>query len=116
VAGCDGAFSAVRRQMMRSMRMDYSQYYLPHGASPASAVSPSAHPLTGYKELNMADVNGTHKMAKNYLHIWPRETFMMIALPNLVCCLCCLVRMLTQVSPRSGRVLHCDPVHAVCQL
>lgn len=24
-------------------------------------------------------------MPKNYLHIWPRNTFMMIALPNLDC-------------------------------
>lgn len=26
---------------------------------------------------------GVHRMAKNYLHIWPRHQFMLIALPNL---------------------------------
>jgi len=31
IIGCDGAYSAVRAQMMRSVRMDYSQEYIPHG-------------------------------------------------------------------------------------
>ena len=26
---------------------------------------------------------GVHRMPKNYLHIWPRHQFMLIALPNL---------------------------------
>ncbi|NNF08141.1 MAG: kynurenine 3-monooxygenase, partial [Candidatus Eisenbacteria bacterium] len=37
----------------------------------------------GYKELSMPpDANGGFKLEKNALHIWPRRSFMMIALPN----------------------------------
>ncbi|XP_055495545.1 kynurenine 3-monooxygenase-like isoform X1 [Leucoraja erinacea] len=67
VVGCDGAFSTVRRQFMRQPRFDYSHVYIPHG----------------YKELTMPPRNGDFAMEPNFLHIWPRNTFMMIALPNL---------------------------------
>ena len=47
---------------------DYSQKYLDHG----------------YKELVIpANEDGTHKLDKNCLHIWPRGEFMMIALANM---------------------------------
>lgn len=37
-----------------------------------------------YKELEIpAGPGGTHQLAKNALHIWPRRGFMLIALPNL---------------------------------
>lgn len=66
--GADGAFSAVRLEMQKTPLFDYSQKYLDHG----------------YKELNIpANADGTHKLDKNALHIWPRGEFMMIALPNL---------------------------------
>jgi len=29
--GCDGAYSAVRGHMIKQVRMDYSQEYIPHG-------------------------------------------------------------------------------------
>ena len=65
--GCDGAYSTVRRQMMRWDRLDYSQEYIPHG----------------YKELHMPPApDGDYAMPRNFLHIWPRQEFMMIALPN----------------------------------
>jgi kynurenine 3-monooxygenase len=68
VMGCDGAFSSVRKAFVRNTRFNYSQEYIPHG----------------YKELVMpAKDNGKYAMETNYLHIWPRHTFMMIALPNL---------------------------------
>ncbi|KAL3972341.1 CCAAT/enhancer binding protein (C/EBP), delta [Sarotherodon galilaeus] len=67
IVGCDGAFSAVRKQFLRLSRFDYSQTYIPHG----------------YMELTMPPINGEFAMKPNYLHIWPRNTFMMIALPNL---------------------------------
>uniref|UniRef100_A0A3Q3W8Y4 Kynurenine 3-monooxygenase n=1 Tax=Mola mola TaxID=94237 RepID=A0A3Q3W8Y4_MOLML len=67
IVGCDGAFSAIRKQFLRCGRFDYSQTYIPHG----------------YMELTMPPVNGEFAMKPNYLHIWPRNTFMMIALPNL---------------------------------
>ncbi|ROK15734.1 Kynurenine 3-monooxygenase [Anabarilius grahami] len=67
VVGCDGAFSAVRKQFLRQSRFNYSQTYIPHG----------------YMELTMPPKDGDFAMEPNYLHIWPRNTFMMIALPNL---------------------------------
>src|SRR6266513_847136 len=67
VLGVDGAFSAVRRAMQRLDRFDYSQSYLAHG----------------YKELTIPPAtDGSWRMEKNALHIWPRKSFMMIALPN----------------------------------
>lgn len=64
----DGAFSAVRMRMQKTDRFNYSQEYLTHG----------------YKELVIpANEDGTHRIDKNCLHIWPRGEFMLIALPNL---------------------------------
>ncbi|MFL6584304.1 MAG: FAD-dependent oxidoreductase [Chthoniobacterales bacterium] len=66
--GVDGAYSAVReslRQKLGSFRYDES--YLAHG----------------YKELTIPPApDGTWRMDRNALHIWPRKSFMMIALPN----------------------------------
>ncbi|KAM9847491.1 kynurenine 3-monooxygenase [Aulostomus maculatus] len=67
IVGCDGAFSAIRKQFLRRSRFNYSQTYIPHG----------------YMELTMPPINGEFAMKPNYLHIWPRNTFMMIALPNM---------------------------------
>lgn len=67
IVGCDGAFSAIRKQFLRRSRFNYSQTYIPHG----------------YMELTMPPKDGSFAMKPNYLHIWPRNTFMMIALPNL---------------------------------
>lgn len=66
--GTDGGYSAIRHRLMFNDRFDYSQDYIDHG----------------YKELAIEpDENGNHKMDKNTLHIWPREDFMLIALPNI---------------------------------
>lgn len=68
IFGADGAFSRVRHRMQRQNMFNYSQHFL----------------TTGYKELNIpANPDGTHKLDKNSLHIWPRNDFMLIALPNL---------------------------------
>lgn len=68
IFGSDGAFSMVRHSMMITDRFDYSQYYLPHG----------------YKELSIPTADGGGwRIEKNALHIWPRHSFMLIALPNL---------------------------------
>jgi kynurenine 3-monooxygenase len=65
VIGADGAFSAARLAMqLGTDRFDYSQDYLAHG----------------YKELTIAPGSD---LDKNALHIWPRSSFMLIALPNL---------------------------------
>ena len=31
IVGCDGAFSVVRRQMMKKTLLDYQQTFIPHG-------------------------------------------------------------------------------------
>jgi kynurenine 3-monooxygenase len=68
VIGVDGAFSAVRKSMQREIaNFQYDESYLAHG----------------YKELTIPPgSSGTWQMEKNALHIWPRKSFMMIALPN----------------------------------
>lgn len=67
VVGADGAFSPVRAKMQKLDRFDYSQTYLAHG----------------YKELCIPPADGGGwRMEKNALHIWPRRSYMMIALPN----------------------------------
>ena len=38
---------------------------------------------SGYKELTMPPLKGSHAMQREALHIWPRGSFMLIALPNL---------------------------------
>ncbi|UZO80518.1 FAD-dependent monooxygenase [Aquimarina sp. ERC-38] len=68
IFGCDGAFSRVRHKMQRRSRFDYSQDFLD----------------AGYKELHIPPAaDGSHRLNKNSLHIWPRGKFMLIALPNL---------------------------------
>jgi len=67
IIGADGAFSAIRNAMQTTERFNYSQEFIEHG----------------YKELHIpADANGNFQFEKNALHIWPRESFMLIALPN----------------------------------
>ncbi len=68
IFGTDGAFSAIRASMQKTNRFNYSQSYLDYG----------------YKELNIPPhADGSHRMDKNALHIWPRGKFMLIALPNI---------------------------------
>ncbi len=68
VFGADGAFSRIRHRMQRQSMFNYSQEFLD----------------IGYKELNIpANADGTHKLDKHSLHIWPRGKYMLMALPNL---------------------------------
>ena len=65
--GADGANSKVRRLAHNFPRFSYSQTYMPQS----------------YIELNIPpNADGSHKLMKNALHIWPRKEFMLIALPN----------------------------------
>jgi len=68
VIGVDGAFSAVRESMqLKIANFQYDESYLAHG----------------YKELTIPPgPDASWRMEKNALHIWPRRSFMMIALPN----------------------------------
>lgn len=69
--GTDGAGSALRRSMMArtgDLLFNYAQDFLRHG----------------YKELHIpATTSGGFALEKNALHIWPRGSYMVIALPNL---------------------------------
>lgn len=65
--GADGAFSALRTAYTHMDRVSSKQQYIDYG----------------YKELNITGgENGSWRMEKNALHIWPRGKFMLIALPN----------------------------------
>jgi len=68
VFSADGAFSAVRYNAFQKLdRFNYSQNYIEDG----------------YRELLLpANADGTYKLDKNALHIWPRGRFMLIALAN----------------------------------
>src|SRR6266852_3860274 len=68
VIGCDGSASAIRHEMLKLNRFNFSQQYLDYG----------------YKELTIpSKPNGSHALEKHALHIWPRGSFMLIALPNV---------------------------------
>lgn len=68
VFGADGAFSRIRHRMQRQSMFDYSQEFM----------------KIGYKELHIpANADGSHKIDKNSLHIWPRGNFMLMGLANL---------------------------------
>ncbi|MCA9280319.1 MAG: FAD-dependent monooxygenase [Phycisphaeraceae bacterium] len=80
IVGADGAFSAVRDQMMRTSGFNYSQDYLSHGYKELHIPN-----LAELRELGAEikdDTNAPFAMEKHALHIWPRGSSMMIALPN----------------------------------
>ena len=66
--GTDGSASAIRLEMQKVGRFNLSQEYLDYG----------------YKELTIpAGPGGKHLLEPNALHIWPRGSYMLIALPNI---------------------------------
>lgn len=70
IIATDGAGSVMRKSyyLGKKFLFSFSQAYLTHG----------------YKELSiLPKPNGDYKIHKNALHIWPRGSFMLIALPNL---------------------------------
>jgi kynurenine 3-monooxygenase len=67
VFGADGSGSAMRHALAAHENFTSTESYLDHG----------------YKELAIpAGAGGTHQIERNALHIWPRGTYMLIALPN----------------------------------
>lgn len=67
IIGADGAYSAIRAALQITDRFEYSQHYIEHG----------------YKELRIPPgEKGEFQLEKEALHIWPRESYMLIALPN----------------------------------
>jgi len=71
IFGTDGSGSEIRQAIAKS-------------AAPGGLTEDSVVPLDyGYKELYIAPkAGGEFQIEKNALHIWPRGTYMMIALPN----------------------------------
>ena len=67
VLACDGAWSVARRSVTFRPGFTFSQDYLEHG----------------YKELTIPSADGDFALDPDALHIWPRGSSMMIALPNL---------------------------------
>lgn len=67
VIGADGLYSKVRQTIGRTVKLNLSQRYIDHS----------------YKELTIPpNADGGFRLPPEVLHIWPRETFMCIALPN----------------------------------
>ncbi|MPZ26457.1 MAG: FAD-dependent oxidoreductase [Micromonosporaceae bacterium] len=66
VLGADGAGSAVRGQLLAHDLLTERVEFLDHG----------------YKELTVPPAGGDFALDPGALHIWPRGTLMMIALPN----------------------------------
>jgi kynurenine 3-monooxygenase len=67
VLAADGAYSAARRSVTFRQGFTFSQDYLQHG----------------YKELTIPSRDGDFALDPDALHIWPRGSSMMIALPNV---------------------------------
>lgn len=70
IVGADGAYSVIRDTLRKNERFDYEQSFLTHG----------------YKELEIPPVESGRfapfAIEPKALHIWPRGSAMMIALPN----------------------------------
>ncbi len=65
--GTDGSASAIRHEMLGMQNYSCNEVALEYG----------------YKELLISPhADGSFKLEKNALHIWPRGNFMLIALPN----------------------------------
>lgn len=68
IFGADGAFSAVRQQMQKKTRLNFSQQYWSQG----------------YKELQVPfSINKKWTQEKNVIHMWPRGNYMLLGFPNL---------------------------------
>ena len=67
IFGADGAGSIVRKKMKNKYSIKTEERFID----------------CGYKELTIpAGINGKHIISKDALHIWPRGSYMIIALPN----------------------------------
>ncbi len=96
----DGAFSSLRKSMESTGRtkstleqMDYS-----------------------YKELSMPSKMGSYAMAANYLHIWPRKNFMLIALPNPDFTFTCTIFLPSVGTNSFGALQNAEAVHTFFQI
>jgi len=65
LVGADGSGSFVRETLAHEKLITSSRKFLPHG----------------YKELSLSRV-GTHDLAHEHLHLWPRDSFLLLGNPN----------------------------------
>ena len=65
VLGADGATSTLRETLKKEQLIDYTREFLSHG----------------YKELHIGADHGAD-MAREHLHLWPRDSFMLLGNPN----------------------------------
>ena len=66
IIGADGAGSVVRRALNKQGQVEFSEEFIDHG----------------YKELTIPAGPQGYQLEPGSLHIWPRESYMLIALPN----------------------------------
>jgi kynurenine 3-monooxygenase len=94
VIGTDGSASAVRLALQTTLlRFNLSQQHLDYG----------------YKELTIpAGPGGTHQLEINALHIWPRGSYMLIALPNVDGTFGCILFLPFEASDVSFAALDSD--------
>ncbi|RPA92564.1 FAD/NAD(P)-binding domain-containing protein [Choiromyces venosus 120613-1] len=69
IVGADGAHSATRRLLQKSVRMYYEQIYI--------------ETLWQEYEIPPHKETGDFKIDANHLHIWPKKDFMFIAIPSI---------------------------------
>lgn len=90
IIGADGAFSAVRQRLQKTDRFEYSQSYLGHGYKELEIPAASANPqLSTAADQDSRRGAASERLNRDLfllephaLHIWPRGSSMMIALPN----------------------------------
>ncbi|KAJ1020618.1 hypothetical protein NDA16_004011 [Ustilago loliicola] len=88
VVGCDGAHSSVRSAMGSLIRMHYTHNYIDTGYVELS-IPPRTSLSSGSRTRGSGGTDGkphghdAFHLDPNHLHIWPRHSFMLIALPNL---------------------------------
>lgn len=98
--GADGAHSALRKSYSYLDRVNASQHYIEHG----------------YKELTIPPAaDGSWRMEKDALHIWPRKNFMLIALPNTDGSFTCTLFFPFEGAPSFASLKTREDVHAFFQ-
>jgi len=91
----------LRDSMQRTSRFNFSQTYENYG----------------YKELEIVpNANGDFQLDKNCLHIWPRQSFMMIALPNPGGNFTCTLFMPFDGNPGMDQLRTAEEINAFFQL
>ncbi|TKY86560.1 hypothetical protein EX895_004709 [Sporisorium graminicola] len=88
VVGCDGAHSSIRSAMGSLIRMHYTHNYIDTGyvelSIPARTSLSSGSRIRGSGGVDgKPGGHDAFHLDPNHLHIWPRHSFMLIALPNL---------------------------------